>query len=500
MILSGYIKKRGLLIASPRFCFLLLLFILPVSGAYAKLEYTENCRLALHDVLNLKYASAKAILNNERKVNPDNSFILFIENYIDFLELTLSEDQAQFKYRRDNFEKRIKTIGQEKANESLKTWILGEMHFQHAVTRLRFGEYLNGSRSARLAYNILEENKKKYPGSKYGMKYLGLMQIVLASVPSEYKWLLSILGVEGDQDKGFSELRKIAKGDISDPFVREAKMILLFALMNFQDPSAVKDEAKQLITEVNDDSPLSVFFSASALFKLEGNEEALARLIETSSINLVYLEYMKGVAYLQKLDIRNAQESFQSFLDKTKGKDYQRAALQKLAWCRLLDNDHSGYFQYMSLIKREGVSTLDEDKMAGREAERGVKPAVQLLKARLLTDGGYYKEAKDILLRSSSVIVEPWQETEYSYRFARLYHKLGNVEKAKGYYRVTIRSDLNNETYYPVASALQLGILFEAEGNRSEAEKYFNYCLSNDPPDYKASLHQKAKAGLKRMK
>ena len=67
-------------------------------------------------------------------------------------------------------------------------------------------------------------------------------------------------------------------------------------------------------------------------------------------------------------------------------------------------------------------------------------------------------------------------------------------------YAYIIRTGADDPRYYACNSAFQSGLIYEASGKFEAAENSFEQCLDIDPDDYQNSLHQKAKAGLHRLK
>jgi tetratricopeptide (TPR) repeat protein len=118
-----------------------------------------------------------------------------------------------------------------------------------------------------------------------------------------------------------------------------------------------------------------------------------------------------------------------------------------------------------------------------------------------LFDGGYYDRALAELLNTpvKTVVRSKGDLVEYKYRLARIYHETGSLSKAEEYYRQAISLGRNEPYYFAAGAALQLGLLYENLGKPGEAAGAFRLCLSINTPEYKTSLHQKAKAGLKRL-
>ena len=89
---------------------------------------------------------------------------------------------------------------------------------------------------------------------------------------------------------------------------------------------------------------------------------------------------------------------------------------------------------------------------------------------------------------------------EYDYRKARVYHELDQLEDALIKYDETIRIGESRDYYYACNAALQSGLIYERLDRPASAKRYYEKCLDISPSDYQTSLHQKAKAGLDRLR
>ena len=145
---------------------------------------------------------------------------------------------------------------------------------------------------------------------------------------------------------------------------------------------------------------------------------------------------------------------------------------------------------------------MDEDKQAEHEARQGVPPNIVLLRARLLFDGGYYDMAINELLNNSvKIAVKSKRDLlEYTYRLGRIYHESGNLSKALENYRQTIIRGKTEPYYFAASAAYQMGLLYENKEAYAKADSAYHLCLTIKSPEYQTSLHQKAKAGLNRLK
>jgi tetratricopeptide (TPR) repeat protein len=163
--------------------------------------------------------------------------------------------------------------------------------------------------------------------------------------------------------------------------------------------------------------------------------------------------------------------------------------------------DILGYKRQMEFCKTSGSEVVESDRSAARAAKSGEVPVVELLKARLLFDGGYFQRAYDLLKsKQASGYFAIQNQLEFTYRMGRITHRLGRYDEALRYYQATIDKGANKPWYFACRAALERGHIFEEQGNARAARSAFERCLKIDPEDYKSGLHQKAKAGLRRLK
>ena len=152
-------------------------------------------------------------------------------------------------------------------------------------------------------------------------------------------------------------------------------------------------------------------------------------------------------------------------------------------------------------VLTKGSETTDADKQAAKDAKSGVWPNPLLLKARLLNDGGYNNEAIALLTgKSAADFTKQEDKLEFAYRIARIYDDVGRDSEAIKMYLLAIKLGEDRTEYYAARAALQIGLIYEQQGKKDIAIKYFQECLDMKDHDYKDSLDQKAKAGIERCR
>lgn len=489
--------------------FVISIFCMLWLSGYAAFDFNENCRQAYTHIINLDFEKGKVLIDKEKKANPNNQITLYLENYIDFLTITIGEDKEEFDKRKGNKNHRLNQLEKGDKSSPYYRFVLAEVNLQWAFSRIRFGEYLTAAREINKAYKLLEENQEKHPNFTLNNKGLGLLHALIGTIPDNYKWAVQIFGVDGSIAMGVQELKMLLKQtkqkDELSHLQPEVAFLLTFIELNFAKDDDEIRQLYQLMSEKETRNPLVIFSKASILIKTNRNDEAIKVLQsyvqDNDGFHFYYLDFLMGEAKLHRLD-KDSHLNMLTYLRKFKGNSYVKAAYQKMAWHYLLEGDTSSYRENISRAISMGSDMLDEDKQAQKEAESKKIPNVHLLKARLLFDGGYYQKALDVLQAPSisKHLNSKEEKVEHTYRLARIYHEWDKVDKAITYYEETINKGADLSAYFAANSSLQLALIYEERNDLDKAETYFKRCSSFKNEEYKNSINQKAKAGLARIR
>lgn len=494
-----------------------IVFLLMITGP-AKVhanDYSMNreCLKAYDLILQLKLDQARKVLQSAKSVNPANNIVPYLENYIDFLQIIITEEDGVFNSHGSFRKERLERL--EKGNKK-SPWHLycqAQVNMQWAFARLKFGGYGNAAIELNRAYRMLTRNKELFPDFRPNDAALGLLHVLIGSVPENYRWVAETFSFQGTVNQGIGELQQILSNPVTlvqYPFLKPESLFLLgFITFNFSSsPEDFKLFQHLLENPVNktliSGSPLLIYAASSYFLHNGMNNQALTLLLNRPKgqeyFPFYYLEYLTGIAKLNKLD-KSAKLHFLRFVVNFKGRNFIKSAYQRLAWIELMDNNPVAYKSYMGSVKLMGSAEVDGDKQAMSEAGQSFDPDIVLLKTRLLFDGGYYNQALSELTGfNTSKNGSSRDKLEYKYRLARIYHKSGNTVKAIRFYSETIDQGAAYPYYFAANAALQLGIINETAGDKVNAAYYYQKCLDLKYTEYRTSISQKAKAGLSRVK
>lgn len=475
--------------------------------ASAYYEFTKNLNNAYQKILSLQFVEAKLILDDENKTKPNNDLVLLYYNYIDFLKAFISESEVDYELLKENTEHRLQTIIKKKENNlsPFHLYVQSEMLIQQALVGIKFEENLLSAKEIKRAYGLIRKNQNSFPTFILNNKVSGFLHVLIGAVPSRYQWIIRLAGMEGSISEGLEELKGIHNA-IGNTEFASYRTEILFYLGNIYSSFSLLEESEELLTTMQPligVNPLISFVAANILMKQGKNDLALAAIDSTlknaNAFQVVFLYYKRGLARLRKLDT-GAETDFNYFLSHYEGKNNIKGAYQKLAWIALLKSDTVQYKRMLLLSTSKGTTLLDEDKDAAAEAVSGEIVNVYLMRARLLFDGGYYRQSlNEIRSRKIGDFHHFHDQLEVTYRLGRIMQLSNQLDKAIQYYEMTLKNGNSSTYYFAANSSLMLGLIYEEKKEYAKAKSYFEKCIGLNYDQYKNGIDQKAQAGIDRI-
>ncbi len=473
---------------------------------FAKFDFNANCQKAYGLIFELKLNAARQLVALEKKGNPNNSIVPLLENYIDFFQLLTSASKGDFDRLKGNKSSRLSQIEDDSEKSPYSLYAQAEINLQWALIRTRFGEQFNAALEIKKANAYLQENAKKYPSFPLNAKGLGLVNAVLGSLPEGFmKRTLSTFGIKGNVKTGLAMMQKLATSLPStayEPFYEEVVFYYSFVLVDVTHSANAYTETAKYLGRVSDSSLLKSYLRAYVSAKRGHNEEAITTLAGRPTGQqyqpFPYLDYLMGIAKLNKLDL-SAAGYFNRFLQSNKGVNYIKDTYLHLAWIELISGDTKGYAQYATKVKEAGYTLNERDKQSMNEIADG-QPNVGLLKARLLFDGGYYTKSLEILSGIKEADLKQIKDrTEYFYRLGRNNEELGKTDVALENYQKAVTYGKGLKAYFAANSALFMGKIYLKKRSYGQAKASFNTAINMKGHQYENSIESEARDSLKRI-
>ena len=489
-----------------------LLILVLLAEGQPNFSFDPTSRSAYEKITAFQFDEARKIIALAKSSDPDNNIPYWLDNNIDFLILLNSDDKKAYEALKENKKARIERLENGDKQSPYYRYCLADVYLQWAFCEGKFSEHLSAVADMRRAHNLFIENQKLYPDFPPNLVGLGVIHTLIGAIPEELQWIRKILGYKGSVDVGLDELRMAYQYSISKPefnFLEQESLFFLsfLTVMLNTEKDKTTDFVDSYLKSKKSDGrnlePLQAYSMARLLLFTGRNDDAIKiiRSYRKGQIPIYYLDYMLGTAYLNKLS-DSCLIYYNQYLRSYKGNFYIKSTIQKMAWYYLLTGSETMYRQTLNRIASYPDSKSEPDQTAEKELKTGVAPNVLLLKARLLSDGGYYKLALKVMLstRQDECCMDAKSSIEYSYRLGRIYEETARREVAIDQFKYTYTKGKEYPYYFAANSCIQIGKLYEEAGNYPEAEKWYQNCLDLNFTEYRKSLRYKAEFNLKRIR
>lgn len=480
------------------FLFTLLLLSCP-SFAHKGIEQFPRVYIAYQNILKLKIQTGREQLKSIIPSQEELGHYHYALSLADAVEILISEDEKLFKKYEDNESKHLNALDELDDKDPHKRFYSAEIKIHWAIVKTMFQEEMKAGWSLKNAYTEIKDNIEDHPDFIHNYKSLGTLHVLFAVVPESYHWILGVFGLKANVIEGWQELNKI---DFKNPYWLEASLTKCLIALNIINKEEVTMDLLEGILSHNKDNLAVNYFYNLALIKYARSEEALASLNRLTYVGgeyyqISYVYYRLAEIYLQKQQYDMARLNFSRFLNMHNGKNYIKDTWFKIFLSYWLEGQKKIAELHWEKAKKSGQALVAADKNADDYLSRDRYPNVELYKARLATDGGYFSLAHQTLKRiKQESIKSEKDEVEYFYRYGRLYDKEGQEEDAIFHYLNVIKKSGNDNWYFAPAACLYTGYIYESREDYEKAAYYFNKVFSYNKYKYKDGLDYKAKAAL----
>ena len=482
-------------------------FFVRIASAEKVYDFNSTCVQAYQEITKLKINLALSLIEKAKKQNPDNLIPYLIEDYADFFVLFFNEDPNDYKARMPHFSERLNRLADGPKNSPYYNFCLSTIRIHRAAVELKFSQNLNAGWDFRKAYILLKENRKNYHNFILNELWMGSLEAIIGTLPGGYKWIVSLFGLKGSINEGMKTVRNFATSNdpLAKIFANESAFIypfLLFYVENKQE-EALAFIQQQKLDIVN--NHLLCYMATNLAVNYKKTTLA-GTIMQNRNLSADYLklpvwDFEMGYVKLYHLELAEATKYLLQYQKDFKGNFYVKDANQKLSWAYYLQGNLTAAETVRKDMLKKGSTETDADKKALKDAQSNGWPNPILLKSRLLSDGGFHKEALGILQgKTSEQFSRDEDKLEFAYRVARIYDDLGRKDEAIQTYLTAIKLGENRKEYYAARAALQIAQIYEDLGQKALAISYYQKCLGMNDHEYKDSIDQRAKSGISRCK
>lgn len=458
----------------------------------------------MQDILDLRTKSARILLESERRQHPGNGYVLYLEYYLDVMELIITDDSALYPALIDSYSSRIRQMDSLDDGTPYNSLLQAEMLLYAGLAQVKYGSQLGGASKIYSSYRSVRSHLDDHPDFYLNLKMAGTYNIIMDFIPQSMKWIAGILGVSGDAEQGMAQLKEYLSRVKQAPGLAEEAVIFigLAYKLTWQEEAGLKFMTG-LDKSLTDHVLVNYLIASSASFAYE-NDLALKKLrkINRDRIQIVFgdMDYLYGRCLLNRLD-PGANIPLEKYLVTYPGMDYKKDVCNRLSWHYFLQGDLKKYDEYKMMVSTTGRTLRDRDLEALEESRSVYLPHIGLLKARLLFDGGYFSEADSAMrgIPAATLSLAPYR-LEFSYRSGRIAQMLGNTDQASMELKKTVEDGAGEPYTFATRAALQLGVIYESKKDYPNALYWYKRCLEvYDEAHTVASVKDKAEKGKKRV-
>lgn len=484
------------------------LLLLSTGQAKASFVFSAPIQKGLEAAVALHKSEVTKQLQLEKEARPDNSLILLVEDYQDFYQLALAANPNAFKAAQKRLDMRLSALERDKSSGAWQLFAKGRMHIHRVILHGMQKNYLTAAIQLNKANSAIGELRKAHPDFLPGQRERALLDVVFGGVPDQYKWVASAVGWKGNEKKGMAVFNGIVAKMEASPYkalTDESRIMVACVLAFTKDQEKAAWHVLKANPELAKSNLVGLYVMARLGGKVGRTEEVVQLLLNRPNAPnyhlFPFLDFNLATAFLHQNDPR-ALNYFEIYLASDEPRVFKKTALLGMSYYYLLKDDHDAVYATLARKEMKGPNYNDSDEQAYLEAQRFLValPQVDLLRARLQYDGGYYEKAWITLEALRLEQLSAAEQLEYYYRRGQVLNDWGRHEQAISPYKQAIAMGKNDGNYLPANACYRLGIIYEKQGQNATAIQYFERCLQFDKHPYAWTLSFKAKAGINRLK
>lgn|GEM_PF-1249521 len=454
-------------------------------------------------LLNLDMDRAETAID---ELSPDDQLsYLALQGFLETMLAQNSETHEQFFKDSRRWLKDIEGI--EGENSFVRAEKLFNLSIFRAIVASQFSNYSQAARELIRSYRNYKKLVNEHPAHPTSQHATGLMKVIFEQIPDSYLRLTKAIGIDFPDGDGFEMLARsfrMTTGQSRSTRVSRG-LLWVFVLWEFHPESDACWEAWQEVKKIDSQLALVRYTGVVSALKSGKNEEALEILslmqADRQFESNPHLYYLLGKAYLYAGNAE-AIHALKTFLELSTADNYIKSAWLRIAWFYTMDDEVSKASESFDQVVNSGNDDVWADKQALREVAEHHALRKEILKLRLLYDGGYYQEcvlASEALIRQR----DTFSDTEYVeilYRKGRSYHEQGKYEQSLLVYDEILENYSHVKNYQiPKIAILSAYILYDLK-RKEQCLSRIDFCLRMNNYGYQSTFKRQAQALRRKLK
>lgn len=490
---------------------ILLLFNL---NAYSDNSIEQEVLSGLDEIYNLDFDRADARFKTMQSSYPQDLRGFFYESLLYFYKALPSRQEEQFNKflsLSSNVIKRADMMLDKDDNNFDAMYYKGLSHSYRSLLMLSLNKnLLEAASDGNEGYRTLSDLVKRKPDYYDAYMGLGLYKIALGFVPDKFKWLLSLIGFEGDIRNGVEMLNtSMNKGKYTRI---DSKVFLSIFSLNEreQNDSRALDLSKQLVNDYPESSVFKVFHASLLLQNgfteesitvaetaLQQNKKSFQDEIQKSSSAIL------GNAFFRLNDFAKAAENLETFFKYANAEDRYNVHMFTMAISYDILGDRSRALSNYKRVRQDFINERDGEleKFFYRYAKERLEAPLRqydkdLIYAMNYRESGKHKEAiskYESMLANKDHLKSGTEDDKI-----RLFHNLGLTysyekqnDKAIEYFFKCLTIEPETELWLVPHSYFELGKIYYVLGNKEKSGEMFDKTYDYDDFDFESFLEMR---------
>ncbi len=491
-----------------------LIFALALTSTAQSSSIENEVLAGLDDIYNLRFDQAERKFIEVQRKYPQQLSGFFYESLLYFYRALPSRQEDQYNKFLElsaNVIKRADKILDNDERNFDAMYFKGLSHSYRSLLMLTLNkDLLEAASDGNKGYRTLSALIKMKPEYYDAYMGLGLYKIALGFVPDKFKWLLSLIGFEGDLRSGVDMLNtSMAKGK----FTRvDSKVFLsVFSLKERElDDGKSMEMSKQLVLDYPE-SPVFKVFHASLLLQggnpedaIRVSEEALKQNDRSFQDQIVKAaSAVMGTAYFRLNDYMKAAQYLQQHFVYAHPEDRYNVHMFTLGICYELTGDRKTAVETYKKVRPDFIDERDGelDKFFYRYAKERIAAPLRQYDKDLITAMNYRETNRvdqAISMYEDMLVKREHLKSGTVDDRIRLFHNLGlsyhyvkQYDKATDYFQRCLPLKPETEKWLVPHSYFELGKIYSEKGDRKKAVEMFEKTHDYDDFDFESFLEMR---------
>lgn len=382
----------------------------------------------------------------------------------------------------------------------------GYRAYIHVVNK----SYLKGTWDAKRCYDHLTDVVSADPKFYDAYFGLGLYHFAVATVPRALRWIIGILGVEGDRDRGMKEIELAARKGTYN--VADAKFFLAQFYPWYKGDF---DASEKLVDELLRSYPgNTVFIYAKGFLKLRQNKitEAIPHFLRMKELGNrhfaiinKFAEFRLGDCYFRLGEYPHALDAYRAFLEMNNKGQFEAMASYQAGLASEMLGDREGALKLYRRA-RDFDGGHGDDVYSARQAARRLASPLTLVDRLMIAARNYHRrelyshavESYTDVLHGYSLTSD--QRAEALYRLGESLFESGRLDEAEEQFQTVVGLPVSSEQWVMPWAHFMLGQIAMKNGDRLAAKREFEAVGEYESYDHKNWLTFRTEQELDKLR